>query len=58
MTDALFLVASAVSLEVEGPIGRWSGSQNSFTNEFQAKTSTDLIVIDNISLYHYAKLFL
>lgn len=58
MTDALFLVESAVNLDDEGPIGRWRGSQNSFTNEFQVKISTDLIVIDYISLYHYAKLFL
>lgn len=55
MTDALFLVESAVNLDDEGPIGRWRGSQNSFTNEFQVKISTDLIVIDYISLYHYAK---
>lgn len=52
MTDALFLVESAVSLDDEGPIGRWRGSQNNFTNEFQ------VIVIDNISLYLYAKLLL
>lgn len=58
MTDALFLVESAVNLDDEGPIGRWRGSQNNFTNEFQVKTSTDLIVIDNISQYHHAKLFL
>lgn len=58
MTDALFLVESAVSLDDEGPIGRWRGSQNNLTNEFQVKTSTDLIVIDNISLYLYAKLLL
>lgn len=51
MTDALFLVESAVSLDDEGPIGRWRGWQNNFTNEFQVKTSTDLIVI-----YLYAKL--
>lgn len=58
MTDALFFIESAVSLDDEGPIGRWRGSQNNFTNEFQVKTSTDLIVIDNISLYLYANLLL